>query len=75
MSSSAEVHVAQPEQVDEKILIGDKIFTDEDFDAYYRSPGSIIRKIWICVQVVVMIQFMVRGLINYNRALGMFTKV
>lgn len=50
-------------------------FTEEDYEEYTYSWPNIIKKIWITVQAIVMIQFMVRGLIYYSRLLQAWTKV
>ena len=53
----------------------DDTFDEEDYANYERGVGAIIKKIWITLQVIIMTQFMIRGLIYYCRSLKKFSKV
>ena len=43
--------------------------TEDDYDEYQSSVGFYIKKVWISVQVLIMTQFMIRGMIYYCKAL------
>ena len=49
--------------------------TQDKYEEYTSSPGYIIKKVWICLQAVIMTQFMIRGLIYYQRTIKGCTKV
>ena len=51
------------------------VFTEEDYANYSTSIASIVKKCWISLQVIIMMQFMIRGLIYYTRLIKHWTKV
>ena len=53
----------------------DYLFTEEEYQEYKTSIGSIIKKIWITFQALMMTQFMIRGLIYYSRTIKGWSKV
>ena len=65
--------MSEPEPGDSE-AIGDQ-FSEEDYAKYQHSMGSIIKKIWICIQALMMTWYMVHGLVYYTRILKAWTKV
>ena len=51
------------------------VFTEEDYKAYQVSVGRVVKLIWIIFQVVMMTQFMIRGLVFYAKVTSGITKV
>lgn len=49
--------------------------TQAKYEEYTSSPGYIIKKVWICLQAIIMTQFMIRGLIYYQRTIKGCSKV
>ena len=62
-------------EIDDAQNVDDKTITEDEYAEYEASFGKIIKRVWIVIQVIIMFQFMIRGIVYYSRTIDGWGKV